>query len=66
MTISLTYREFLELFHEADKKQLHLDISDDLDVTWEHDGRLGREWSRWVQLRKGISLCIQKGRSSEP
>ncbi|MEM8781209.1 MAG: AraC family transcriptional regulator [Cyanobacteria bacterium P01_G01_bin.49] len=58
MTISLTRQEFYELFQEADKEELKLDLSDELDTTWKHDGRIGLGWQRLIQLREGIRLRI--------
>ncbi len=52
MTIYLTEHEYYEQFQEADKEQLHLDLSDKLDVTLKSNGRVAQGWMRRIQLRE--------------
>ncbi|MEM0981604.1 MAG: AraC family transcriptional regulator [Cyanobacteria bacterium P01_H01_bin.58] len=66
MTIALNYQDFSELFQEADKEELNLDVLDELDVTWQRQGRLGQGLDRRIQLREGIFLRISKRQPGEP
>ena len=65
MTISLTEHEYYEQFQEADKKQLHLDMSDELDVTLKSNGRVAQGWMRRIHLREGIFIQIEKTQSRD-
>lgn len=65
MTISLTNREFLEQFQEADKEELNFDPLDELDIVLKHSGRFAQGWRRHIQLREGILLLIGKEQNRE-
>ena len=58
MTISLTFREFLEQYQESEEDSLHFDASDRLDITQQHNGKIGQAWRRSIQLREGILLLV--------
>ncbi|MEM1278520.1 MAG: AraC family transcriptional regulator [Cyanobacteria bacterium P01_H01_bin.152] len=65
MTISLTWQDHLNLYQEADKKELNLDVSDELDKTFIQTGRYFQGLRRLISLRKGIWLCIEETQIKE-
>ena len=60
MTISLTWREYREQFKESDPEELHLDATDKQDRTHHYSGRFTEGWLRWIHLREGMLLLIEK------
>lgn len=60
MAISLTQQEFFEQYQEADKEKLNFDPLDKLDITLKHNGRIGQGCKRYIQLREGIKLQIDR------
>ena len=60
MTISLTWHEYLEQFKESDQEELHFDATDKRDMTWHYTGRFAEGWQRWIWLRQGMALLIEK------
>ncbi|MEM6839447.1 MAG: AraC family transcriptional regulator [Cyanobacteria bacterium P01_C01_bin.120] len=61
MTIFLDCnQEYFELFQESDQAELHFDAADQQDRTRHYTGRFIEGWMRWVRLREGITLLIEK------
>ena len=60
MTISLNWQEYREQFKESDQKELHCDATDKQDSTRHYSGQFIKGWLRWIWLREGIVLLIEK------
>ena len=60
MTVSLTWREYREQFKASDQEELHFDATDKKDSTRRYLGRFIEGWLRWICLREGIVLLIEK------
>lgn len=65
MTISLTQREYVEQFQEADKEELRPDPLDRQDIIWKSNGELSKGSVRTIYLREGIRLWIERSQSRD-
>ena len=60
MTISLDWQEYFEQFKESGNEDLHFDATDEQDMTRHYTGRCVEGWLRWIQLREGMFMLIEK------
>ena len=61
MTIFLDCEhEYFAQFKASDQKELHFDVTDKQDRTRHYTGRSIEGWMRWIWLRKGMSVLIEK------
>ena len=61
MTIFLDCtQEYFEQFKASDQAELHFDATDKQDRTRHYTGRFVEGWLRWIRLREGMGLLIEK------
>ncbi|MEM9819252.1 MAG: AraC family transcriptional regulator [Cyanobacteria bacterium P01_D01_bin.6] len=60
MTVSLSWYDYRDQFKAPQQRELHFDPIDKQDITRQYKGQLVEGWMRWIHLRDGIHLLIEK------
>ena len=60
MAIFLECDEYFDQFKALDQMELHFDATDEQDRTRHYTEQSIEGWMRWVRLREGITLLIEK------
>ena len=60
MTVSLSWYDYRDQFKASEQRELHFDPTDKRDITRHYTGRFTDGWQRWIFLRDGIHLLIEK------
>ncbi|MEO0987540.1 MAG: AraC family transcriptional regulator [Cyanobacteria bacterium J06639_14] len=65
MTISLSWLEYIEQFKASGQEELRFDATDKQDIAWHYSGEFVEGWLRWIYLREGITLLIEKTQNQD-
>ncbi|MEM1367530.1 MAG: hypothetical protein AAGG02_05810, partial [Cyanobacteria bacterium P01_H01_bin.15] len=56
----MNWPEYLAHLQKTGKEGLHFAPIDQHDITVQYSGLLGQGWVRWIKLREGIELLIER------